>query len=286
MPKFSRFEKHYPLVELLGCVKSKCIHWRYREHVPLLLLGPWVIMTWNYADEALELQFFVGTTFNHPRDDHLCVSQPPWCFCVGRILVEITLWSRSAHFGLALDLIVLPFRPKIQLSCPNFDVLLPVPKARLFLRHVSFQPLMMESRGCQTDKIQHRGSGHERAPPTTQGSSAASDRDDPGGRKTDVVPTFHPISKHLNRTYSQKLIRRRRKVGRTLKCLWVFTPLSCLFALSSFTSSVISSDWLRTEEKMPNLNRTILFGPNKSPEYLPKFTTSGLFELCFTQREF
>ena len=79
--------------------------------------------------------------------------------------------------------------------------------------------------------------------------------------------------------------RKRLKVRRSLQVLLVLTPVFAMSALISFTISLATSDWLRTEEKMPNYNRTVLFGPNKSPEYLPKQTHSGLFEICFTKRK-
>ncbi len=64
------------------------------------------------------------------------------------------------------------------------------------------------------------------------------------------------------------------------------TPLFGLGAVVTYAASLATADWLRTEEKMPNHNRTVLFGPDRSPEYLPKMTTSGLFALCYTSRKF
>ena len=98
------------------------------------------------------------------------------------------------------------------------------------------------------------------------------------------VPT-QPFQKYPPRTHSQKILKRRRKIGRSLKFLWFLAPFSTILSVTSFLVSMMTSDWLRTEEKMPNKNRTILFGPNKSPEYLPKSTRSGMFELCETRRK-
>ena len=79
--------------------------------------------------------------------------------------------------------------------------------------------------------------------------------------------------------------RKRSKLSRSLRTFCVLNPLSAASALLSLLLSLCTADWLRTEEKMPNHNRTVLFGPDKSPEYLPKLTRSGLFTLCTTKRK-
>ncbi len=78
--------------------------------------------------------------------------------------------------------------------------------------------------------------------------------------------------------------RKRARLGRSRRTFWLLTPFSGASALASLLLSLCTTDWLRTEEKMPNRNRTVLFGPDKSPEYLPKLSRSGLFTICATKR--
>ena len=87
----------------------------------------------------------------------------------------------------------------------------------------------------------------------------------------------------------KKEIRQKRaKVARARRALLLLTPVWGVGALVTFALSLSTHDWLRTAENMPNPpeNRTVKFGPNTSPEYLPKLTYSGLFLLCCTKREY
>lgn len=89
-------------------------------------------------------------------------------------------------------------------------------------------------------------------------------------------------------TFTQALSlkhRKRSKLSRSVRTFWILTPLSALTALASLVASFCTTDWLRTLERMPNDNRTVLWGPDKSPEYLNKHTRSGLFHMCHTKRK-
>ena len=128
-------------------------------------------------------------------------------------------------------------------------------------------------------------------PTITQASKAAQQQQQekqdalPNGSLVQATPV--PVDPFFSFTKALSIKHRKRsKLSRSLRTFHVLSPLSAASALLSLLVSMCTPDWLRTEEKMPNHNRTVLFGPDKSPEYLPKLTKSGLFTLCATQREF
>ncbi len=79
--------------------------------------------------------------------------------------------------------------------------------------------------------------------------------------------------------------RKRSRLSHSLRTARVLTPAAAAAALATLVASLATPDWLRTVERMPNRNRTVLWGPDKSPEYLEKLSHSGLFQLCSTARE-
>ena len=79
--------------------------------------------------------------------------------------------------------------------------------------------------------------------------------------------------------------QKRSRLNRSLRTSQTLTPASAAAALAALVASLLTPDWLRTVERMPNDNRTVLWGPDKSPEYLRKLSHSGLFRLCYTERE-
>lgn len=78
---------------------------------------------------------------------------------------------------------------------------------------------------------------------------------------------------------------KRTKLARSLTLCRVFVPAAMLASVVVLLAAALTKDFFRMEEKMPNENRTVLFGPNKSPEYLIKQSISGLFQICFTERK-
>jgi len=67
------------------------------------------------------------------------------------------------------------------------------------------------------------------------------------------------------------------------RCLNLVTPALAVLAVICLVVALITPNWLYTDEKMKNRNRSIVFGPNMEPEYLSKLTSSGLWVLCETQ---
>ena len=52
------------------------------------------------------------------------------------------------------------------------------------------------------------------------------------------------------------------------------------------TEELILDPRLHTEELLRNSNRTVRFGPASQPEFLAKRTSSGLWQLCYSRREY
>lgn len=69
-----------------------------------------------------------------------------------------------------------------------------------------------------------------------------------------------------------------------IRILRLLTPLAASMAMGTVTLGLTTSHWLYSEEKMtnPKFNRT----GDPELEYLSKFTSSGLWTLCYTNREF
>ncbi|XP_071051765.1 voltage-dependent calcium channel gamma-5 subunit isoform X2 [Onthophagus taurus] len=65
-----------------------------------------------------------------------------------------------------------------------------------------------------------------------------------------------------------------------LPCLWILSPLIATVSLVVVLVSVFTSNWLQTEEKMPNPS----YNGTGDKEYLSKMTVSGLWLLCITNR--
>lgn len=67
-----------------------------------------------------------------------------------------------------------------------------------------------------------------------------------------------------------------------IRLLRLMTPLSASLAFVTVAIGLVTSHWLYSEEKMsnPKFNRT----GDPELEYLSKFTVSGLWTLCYTNR--
>ncbi|CAB3363918.1 Hypothetical predicted protein [Cloeon dipterum] len=60
--------------------------------------------------------------------------------------------------------------------------------------------------------------------------------------------------------------------------LWFLTPLTATLAMLLVAIAMTTNQWLHTEEKMPNSN----YNGTGERNYLPKYTVSGLWSLCYT----
>lgn len=67
-----------------------------------------------------------------------------------------------------------------------------------------------------------------------------------------------------------------------IRLLRLLTPLSASLAFITVAIGLVTSHWLYSEEKMsnPKFNRT----GDPELEYISKFTVSGLWTLCYTNR--
>ena len=67
-----------------------------------------------------------------------------------------------------------------------------------------------------------------------------------------------------------------------IRLLRLLTPLAASLAFATVSFGLVTSHWLYSEEKMsnPKFNRT----GDPELEYLSKFTVSGLWTLCYTNR--
>lgn len=65
-------------------------------------------------------------------------------------------------------------------------------------------------------------------------------------------------------------------------CLWILTPLSATLSLVIVCIAMTTNHWLHTEEKMNNPN----YNGTGEKDYLSKYTVSGLWTLCYTNREY
>ena len=65
-------------------------------------------------------------------------------------------------------------------------------------------------------------------------------------------------------------------------CLWILTPLSATVSLIIVCIAMTTNHWLHTEEKMNNPN----YNGTGEKDYLSKYTVSGLWTLCYTNREY
>lgn len=66
-----------------------------------------------------------------------------------------------------------------------------------------------------------------------------------------------------------------------ISCLWVFTPLTATVSLVVVLIAMLTNQWLHTEEKMSNPS----YNGTGEKDYLSKYTISGLWMLCFTNRK-
>jgi hypothetical protein len=69
-----------------------------------------------------------------------------------------------------------------------------------------------------------------------------------------------------------------------IRLLRLLTPLSASMAFVTVAIGLVTGHWLYSKEKMsnPKFNRT----GDPELEYLSKFTVSGLWTLCYTNRTF
>lgn len=67
-----------------------------------------------------------------------------------------------------------------------------------------------------------------------------------------------------------------------IRLLRLLTPMAASLALATVSVGLVTAHWLYSEEKMPNpkFNRT----GDPELEYLSKFTVSGLWNLCYINR--
>jgi hypothetical protein len=72
------------------------------------------------------------------------------------------------------------------------------------------------------------------------------------------------------------------EVGGGVRCLRVVTPAAASLSLAVVSVAVSTSQWLLTEEKMPNPH----YNGSGDNDYLSKHTVSGLWTLCFTNRKY
>ena len=68
-----------------------------------------------------------------------------------------------------------------------------------------------------------------------------------------------------------------------IRLLRITTPMWATIAFASMIVGLITNAWLYSEEKMPNMHFNRTGDPDL--EYLSKYTFSGLWTLCFTNRE-
>lgn len=68
-----------------------------------------------------------------------------------------------------------------------------------------------------------------------------------------------------------------------IRVLRFLTPISATLAFATVVLGMATGAWLFSEEKIPNpdFNRT----GDPDLEFLSKYTISGLWTLCFTNRE-
>uniref|UniRef100_A0A0K2T929 Voltagedependent calcium channel gamma7 subunitlike [Bombus terrestris] n=1 Tax=Lepeophtheirus salmonis TaxID=72036 RepID=A0A0K2T929_LEPSM len=69
-------------------------------------------------------------------------------------------------------------------------------------------------------------------------------------------------------------------LGKSVKILSALTPIMSLMSFICFLVAFISPYWIFVEEKFPNKNRTVLFGPNASIEYFQRNSYGGLWTIC------
>ena len=76
---------------------------------------------------------------------------------------------------------------------------------------------------------------------------------------------------------------KKGKLECALRALWLITPFTATLSITSVAVALSTHQWLHSEEKMENhaYNGT----PGGPQEYLSKFTVSGLWKLCYTERE-
>lgn len=67
-----------------------------------------------------------------------------------------------------------------------------------------------------------------------------------------------------------------------LSVLWVLTPLTATVSVFAVLVAIVTNQWLHTEEKMNNPS----YNGTGEKDYLSKMTVSGLWMLCFTNREY
>jgi hypothetical protein len=67
-----------------------------------------------------------------------------------------------------------------------------------------------------------------------------------------------------------------------ITCLWILTPLATTISLVIVCIAMTTNQWLHTEEKMNNPN----YNGTGERDYLSKYTVSGLWTLCYTNREY
>lgn len=79
-----------------------------------------------------------------------------------------------------------------------------------------------------------------------------------------------------------RVMPRPQQSDSAVVCLWVLTPVAATLALVVVCVAVTTNQWLHTEEKMTNPG----YNGTGERDYLSKHTVSGLWTLCFTNREY
>lgn len=72
------------------------------------------------------------------------------------------------------------------------------------------------------------------------------------------------------------------QVDATVTCLWILTPLTATISAVIILIAISTNQWLHTEERISNP----LFNGTGDKDYLSKFTVSGLWKMCSTNRKF
>lgn len=99
-------------------------------------------------------------------------------------------------------------------------------------------------------------------------------------QSTSIVPSASPSETTSTATLSSATLN---TLEITVTFLWLATPILASVSLINVIVAVATNSWLETEEKMrnPAYNGSVI----NDDVYLSKWTQSGLWRLCYTNRE-
>lgn len=72
---------------------------------------------------------------------------------------------------------------------------------------------------------------------------------------------------------------------KSIRALRLLMPMVAMISLLTQSVAIITNDWLHTIESMPNTNYEKFSMPAEM-EFFKKSTSSGLWTLCYNEREF